>query len=185
MSVSCLAWRYELDSYYKRIQTSNFLSATVLNCRQSNSHHRSGRDTEKTVLSCPAWRCELALRLKRATTCTTIIRHRMPHVSLSLSERRRILLTSSWLCSWALHAVGSPLTRARVTSCVTEEQTRRPICQSARRAPRRGDINISRQRHGEYKARPVTALVWQDHNVVGGRTKTASAVLQLATWLAA
>jgi len=124
MSVSCLAWRYELDSYYKRIQTSNFLSATVLNCRQSNSHHRSGRDTEKTVLSCPAWRCELALRLKRATTCTTIIRHRMPHVSLSLSERRRILLTSSWLCSWALHAVGSPLTRARVTSCVTEEQSR-------------------------------------------------------------
>ena len=123
MSVSCLAWRYELDSYYKRIQTSNFLSATVLNCRQSNSHHRSGRDTEKTVLSCPAWRCELALRLKRATTCTTI-RHRMPHVSLSLSERRRILLTSSWLCSWALHAVGSPLTRARVTSCVTEEQSR-------------------------------------------------------------
>ena len=36
-----------------------FLSATVLSCRESNSHHRSGRDTDKTVLSCLAWRCEL------------------------------------------------------------------------------------------------------------------------------
>jgi len=40
---------------------NNFLSATVLSCRESNSHCRSGRDTDKTVLSCLAWRCELAL----------------------------------------------------------------------------------------------------------------------------
>ena len=38
------------------------LSATVLSCRESNSHRRSGRDMDKTVLSCLAWRCELALR---------------------------------------------------------------------------------------------------------------------------
>ena len=35
LSVSCLAWRFEL-------QTSNFPSATVLSCRESNSHHVSG-----------------------------------------------------------------------------------------------------------------------------------------------
>ena len=33
-----------------------FLSATVLSCRESSSHRRSGRDTDKTVLSRPAWR---------------------------------------------------------------------------------------------------------------------------------
>ena len=37
------------------------LSSTVLCCRKCNSHRRSGRDTDKTVLSCLAWRCELAL----------------------------------------------------------------------------------------------------------------------------
>jgi len=35
-------------------------SATVLSCRESSSHRRSGRDTDKTVLSCPAWQCESA-----------------------------------------------------------------------------------------------------------------------------
>ena len=34
------------------VQTSNFLSATVWSCREFNSHRRSGRDTDKTVLSC-------------------------------------------------------------------------------------------------------------------------------------
>ena len=36
-----------------------------LSCRKSNSHLRSGRDTDKTVLSCLAWRCELPLRRSR------------------------------------------------------------------------------------------------------------------------
>ena len=30
----------------------------------SSSHRQSGRDTDKTVLSCLSWRCELALMLK-------------------------------------------------------------------------------------------------------------------------
>jgi len=47
--------------WIERVQTSNFLSATVLTCRESNSRRRSGRDSDKTVLSCLAWRCELAL----------------------------------------------------------------------------------------------------------------------------
>jgi len=65
--VSCLVCQCELDDCCERVQTSNFLSATVLSCRESNSNRRSGRDTDKTVLSCLAWRCELALRLIHST----------------------------------------------------------------------------------------------------------------------
>ena len=60
LSVSCLACRCELDNCYWRVQTSNFLSATFLSCLESNSHRRSGRDTDKTVLRCLARRWELA-----------------------------------------------------------------------------------------------------------------------------
>ena len=59
--LSCLMCQCELDNCSGRVQTSNFLSATVLHCRESNSHRWSGRDTDKTVLSCLAWRCELSL----------------------------------------------------------------------------------------------------------------------------
>ena len=52
--LSCLMWRCELDDCSERVQTPNFLSATVLSCRESSSNRRSGRDTDKTVLSCPA-----------------------------------------------------------------------------------------------------------------------------------
>jgi len=61
LSMSCLVCRCELDDCSERIQTSDFLSVTVLSCRESSSHHRSGHDTDKTVLSCLAWCCELAL----------------------------------------------------------------------------------------------------------------------------
>ena len=49
-----------MDDCSGRVQTSDFLSATVLSCRESSSRRRSGRDADKTVLSCLAWRCELA-----------------------------------------------------------------------------------------------------------------------------
>jgi len=42
------------------LATWNYLSPTVSSRRESSSHRRSGRDTDKTVLSRPAWRCELA-----------------------------------------------------------------------------------------------------------------------------
>jgi len=61
LSVSRLVCRCELDDCSERVQTSHFLYETVLSCRESNSHRRSGRDTDKTVLSCMARRCELAL----------------------------------------------------------------------------------------------------------------------------
>jgi len=67
LSASCLVCRCELDDCSESVQTSNFLSATVLSCRKSNSHRRSGRDTDKTVLSCLAWRCELALSITVVT----------------------------------------------------------------------------------------------------------------------
>ena len=63
LSVSCRVCRCELVDCSECVQTWNyFLSATVLSCRESNSHRRSGRDTDKTILSCLAWRCELAVR---------------------------------------------------------------------------------------------------------------------------
>ena len=50
--VSCLVCRCESDD---RVRTSNSLLETVLSCRESNSHRRSGRDADKTVLLCLAW----------------------------------------------------------------------------------------------------------------------------------
>ena len=55
LSVSCLVCRCELDDRSERVRTSNFLSATVLSCPETNSHRRSGRDADKTVLLCLAW----------------------------------------------------------------------------------------------------------------------------------
>ena len=60
-SCLCRVWcadRCEVDDCSERVQTSNYLSATVLSCRESNSRRRSGRDIDKTVLSCLAWRCK-------------------------------------------------------------------------------------------------------------------------------
>ena len=62
LSVSCLAWWCKLDDCSERVQTLYFLSATVLSCRESNSHRRIGRDTKKTVLSRLTWRCELGIK---------------------------------------------------------------------------------------------------------------------------
>jgi len=53
--VSCLVCRCESDDRSERVRTSNSLSETVLSCRESNSHRRSGRDADKTVLLCLAW----------------------------------------------------------------------------------------------------------------------------------
>jgi len=61
VSVSCLAWRCELDNCYWRVLTSNFLSATVLSCRESSSHRRGRQDADRTVLSGLVWQCELGI----------------------------------------------------------------------------------------------------------------------------
>jgi len=45
-----------LDHCSERVQTSNFLSATVLSCRESNSHRRRGCDTDRTRQFCCVWR---------------------------------------------------------------------------------------------------------------------------------
>ena len=61
-------WQFELDNCCWRVLTSNFPWATVLSCRrESSSHRQRKRYTEKTVLSCLAWRCELAF--SRPTVC--------------------------------------------------------------------------------------------------------------------
>ena len=67
LSASCLMCRCELDDCSERVQTSNFLSATVLSYWESNSHRRGRHHTDGTVLSCLAWRCELALSLTGIT----------------------------------------------------------------------------------------------------------------------
>jgi len=69
LSVSFLVCRCELDDCSERVQTSNFLSATVLSCRESSSHRQSGHDTDKTVLSCLEWWSELAFTF---LTCPSI-----------------------------------------------------------------------------------------------------------------
>jgi len=56
--VSGVNWTIALNAFRFRISCR---PATVLSCRESSSHRRSGRDTDKTVLSCLAWKCELAL----------------------------------------------------------------------------------------------------------------------------
>jgi len=58
---SYLSWRCELDNCYSHVHTSDFLSSTVLSCRESSSHCQSGCNAYKTILSCLAWPCELAL----------------------------------------------------------------------------------------------------------------------------
>jgi len=56
-----------LDNCYLRVQTSNFPSATVLSCRESNSRRRGRHDTDRTVLSCLVWRCELGIHSVKVT----------------------------------------------------------------------------------------------------------------------
>ena len=64
--VSCATvWIEQLP---QRVQTSHLLSATVLSGRESDSHRRSGHDTDKTVLSRLARRSELAFRNPPKTT---------------------------------------------------------------------------------------------------------------------
>ena len=48
LSLLCLACRCELDHCSERVQTSNFLSVTVLSCLESNSHRQSRHNTDKT-----------------------------------------------------------------------------------------------------------------------------------------
>ena len=60
-SVLCLAWCCEVDSCHQRVQTSYFLSATVLSRQKSSSHRRDKHDTDSIVLSGQAWLCELVI----------------------------------------------------------------------------------------------------------------------------
>jgi len=57
--VWCAGVNWTIAPSVSRLQI--FLSATVLSRRESSSHGRGGYDTDKTVLSCLTWRCELAL----------------------------------------------------------------------------------------------------------------------------
>jgi len=80
--LSCMVCRCQLGDCSERVQTSNFLSATVLSW-ESNSHRRSGRDTDKTVLSCLAWRRELTLTLssKSVTNSSRKISHLLRYLA--------------------------------------------------------------------------------------------------------
>jgi len=60
--VSCLVCRCGLDDCSERVQTFS-VGDGLPSCRESNSHRRSGRGTDRTVSSCLAWRRELASSL--------------------------------------------------------------------------------------------------------------------------
>jgi len=66
-SCLCRVWRdgvnWTIAINASRLQYSS--PATVLSCRESSPHRRSGRDTDKTVLTCLEWwRCELTFRCR-------------------------------------------------------------------------------------------------------------------------
>jgi len=55
----CRVWRGGVNwTIADNVFRLHIFCRRVLSCRESNSHRRSRRDTDKTVLS---WRCELAL----------------------------------------------------------------------------------------------------------------------------
>jgi len=85
----------EVSNCCQRVQTSNFLSATVLSCRESNSHRRSGRGTDKTVLSCLAFRCGLALNEEK---CEHITGHRQAEQSRGVCEVIEVSSTERNCC---------------------------------------------------------------------------------------
>jgi len=89
--LSCLVCWCKLVHCSERVQTSIFLSATVLSCRKSNSHRRSGRETDKSVLSCLAWRCELAFThvLPTTTATTTSTTNKLLLQKALLQTKRR------------------------------------------------------------------------------------------------
>jgi len=93
----------------ERVQTSNFLSATVSSCRESNSHRRNGRYTDKTVLSCLAWRCESALT---GSTCCRSVQFSLCAVNTPSSDRR----------GWSKRTNVLTLCRAPSTTCLTNSQ---------------------------------------------------------------
>jgi len=54
----CRVWRGGVNSAIAiDVSTLQMFCRRVLSCRECNSHRRSGRDTDKTVLSCTTWRC--------------------------------------------------------------------------------------------------------------------------------
>ena len=71
LSVWCLVCRCELDDCSERVPTSNSPSATVSSYREFDSYHRSGRDADKTVSSCLAWRCEFASKQRKWRAVTS------------------------------------------------------------------------------------------------------------------
>ena len=71
LSVSCLVCRCELHDCSERVPTSNSPSATVSSYREFDSYHRSGRDADKTVSSCLAWRCEIASKQRKWRAVTS------------------------------------------------------------------------------------------------------------------
>ena len=64
-------FRHHISQYHITVITSSHrharpdktvLSVSLSDRRESHSHRRGGRDTDKTVLSCLAWRCELGFK---------------------------------------------------------------------------------------------------------------------------
>ena len=65
---SCRIWcggvNWTIDINVFRLQ--NIRSVTVLSCRETSAHRRGRHDTDRTVLSGLAWRCELGIRFKNS-----------------------------------------------------------------------------------------------------------------------
>jgi len=128
LSVSFLVCWCELDDCCERVQTSNFLSATLLSCWESNSHLRSGRDADKTVLSCLAWLCELALTVNQKlkvlqAVAVAVALHELICLCANLTNCMVIfLLCSNTLLQRCLYLVLSTFPWTRTTTIESMDQ---------------------------------------------------------------
>jgi len=118
----------ELDDCCERVQTSNFLSATVFSCWESNSRFRSGRDADKTVLSCLTWLCELAFTVNQKlkvleAVAVAIALHELICLCANLTNCMVIfLLCSNTLLQRCLYLVLSTFPWTRTTTIESMDQ---------------------------------------------------------------
>ena len=86
LSVSRPLRRCELDSRQLRTVADRKFEVWTRSEQSSNSHRHTGHDTDRTVLSCLVWRCELGIKLQ--FNCCT--RSQTSSFHLRRHHRRRL-----------------------------------------------------------------------------------------------
>ena len=143
-------------------QTSDFQSATVLSCRKSNSHRRSGRDTDSMVLSGLTWRCELAV--------TAFVRR---------CNSALVIDTACIVCG----AGSMKLSGVRPSVCLSVcPTTSVPSLAAARRCGGFAAVGPAGRRYRSIAARPALSSNCEQCHVVSGRRKLNRRVYSFRRW---